>query len=164
MLIFLSVTALGAYRLYVMWSFMLYNSWGSSSDWTWDIKWCLNHAENNLAIMFACVPTLRALIVSWKSGDRRQQELRKAGPGMSGTVSLESGQKESTAEKGGLELVIVPSQANSLEPSRERSTAILSPRKTLFTYLHSAPCPSNTARNLRGESSADDINVLFRDL
>src|SRR5690349_22090448 len=40
----------------------------NDKDWTYTIIYCLNHAENNVAIIVACVPPVRGLLISWASG------------------------------------------------------------------------------------------------
>lgn len=34
-------------------------------DWTYTIRYTLHHAENNVAIMLACMPMIRTLILQW---------------------------------------------------------------------------------------------------
>jgi hypothetical protein len=57
------VTALGASKIYLTYNDRLYRSY--SNDWTYTINFCVNHAENNTAIIVACIPALRGLIMRW---------------------------------------------------------------------------------------------------
>ncbi|KAF2452373.1 hypothetical protein BDY21DRAFT_294755 [Lineolata rhizophorae] len=59
----LFVTALGAAKIYTSYRDRLFRS--SKPDWTYPIDFCVNHAENNVAIIVGCVPALRGLISRW---------------------------------------------------------------------------------------------------
>ncbi|KAK6544008.1 hypothetical protein TWF694_000722 [Orbilia ellipsospora] len=68
----LGVTAIGAVRIYLTYKERLYRE--VAIDWTWSISFCVNHLEHGMAIIFACVPSLRVLILSWlgyRDGDMR---------------------------------------------------------------------------------------------
>ena len=67
-----SVTAMAAVRLKLNFESMLYKK--SSFDWTYTIIYCLNHTENNAAIIVACIPLLRSLFPGWKSSGDPQFE------------------------------------------------------------------------------------------
>lgn len=43
------------------------------ADWTYTIRYTLHHAENNVAIMLACMPMLRTLIIHWRKTNFSQQ-------------------------------------------------------------------------------------------
>ena len=58
-----SVTAIGAVRIYLTYKERLYRK--IEVDWTWTIAFCVNHLEHGMAIIFACVPSLRVLILGW---------------------------------------------------------------------------------------------------
>ncbi|KAF3933887.1 hypothetical protein ABW19_dt0203599 [Dactylella cylindrospora] len=59
----LGVTAIGAVRIYLTYKERLYRR--VEVDWTWTIAFCVNHLEHGMAIIFACIPSLRILILSW---------------------------------------------------------------------------------------------------
>lgn len=59
------MTAIGAAKIYETYNDRLYSTF--ENDWTYNISFCINHAENNCAIVIACVPALRGLIVRWIS-------------------------------------------------------------------------------------------------
>lgn len=58
-----SVTAIGAIRIFLTYEARLYKT--PEIDWTWSIAFCVNHLEHGMAIIFACVPSLRILILGW---------------------------------------------------------------------------------------------------
>ena len=45
------------------------------SDWTYNIDYVLQHAENNLAIMLSCASTLRSLILGWVGASDEESRL-----------------------------------------------------------------------------------------
>jgi hypothetical protein len=57
---------MAAVRLKLSFQRMLYHK--TKSDWTYTIIYCLSHAENNAAIIVACIPLLRSLVPGWRSG------------------------------------------------------------------------------------------------
>ncbi|EPS42951.1 hypothetical protein H072_3035 [Dactylellina haptotyla CBS 200.50] len=59
----LGVTAIGAVRIYLTYKERLYRK--IEVDWTWTIAFCVNHLEHGMAIVFACIPSLRILILGW---------------------------------------------------------------------------------------------------
>ncbi|EGX51952.1 hypothetical protein TWF569_001775 [Orbilia oligospora] len=59
----LGVTAIGAVRIYLTYKERLYRK--PEVDWTWTIAFCVNHLEHGMAIIFACIPSLRVLILGW---------------------------------------------------------------------------------------------------
>lgn len=63
---------MAAVRLKLNFQSMLYHK--GSSDWTYTIIYCLNHAENNAAIVVACIPMLRSLVPGWTSNGDRESE------------------------------------------------------------------------------------------
>ena len=63
---------MAAVRLKLNFQSMLYHK--ASSDWTYTIIYCLNHAENNAAIIVACIPLLRSLVPSWTSSGDEESE------------------------------------------------------------------------------------------
>jgi hypothetical protein len=60
-----SVTGIGIAKIFLTYKDRLYRSY--SDDWTYSINFCVNHAENNTAIIVACIPALRGLIMRWIS-------------------------------------------------------------------------------------------------
>lgn len=67
-----SVTAIGAAKIYYTYKDRLFVS--APDDWTWDIIYTINHWENCVAIVVACIPSLRVLILRWlgkEEGDSR---------------------------------------------------------------------------------------------
>lgn len=63
---------MAAVRLKLTFQRMLYHK--TKSDWTYTIIYCLNHAENNAAIIVACIPLLRSLVPGWRlSGDKESE-------------------------------------------------------------------------------------------
>ncbi|EPS40048.1 hypothetical protein H072_6169 [Dactylellina haptotyla CBS 200.50] len=73
----LGVTAIGAAKIYYTYRDRLYVS--APDDWTWDIVFTINHWENCVAIVVACVPSLRVLILRWLG----KEENTYAGSGVS---------------------------------------------------------------------------------
>ena len=41
----------------------------AEADWTYPIDFCINHIENNVAILVACLPTYRGLFTHWTKRD-----------------------------------------------------------------------------------------------
>ena len=39
-------------------------------DWTYPIDFCINHIENNVAILVACLPTYRGLFSNWSKRNK----------------------------------------------------------------------------------------------
>ncbi|OBT89125.1 hypothetical protein VE02_01991 [Pseudogymnoascus sp. 03VT05] len=70
----LGVTAMGAIRLKLNYQGILYKN--HESDWTYTIVYCLSHAENNVAIVIACMPPLRSLILRWASNKDEEALVR----------------------------------------------------------------------------------------
>ncbi|KFZ08722.1 hypothetical protein V502_09201 [Pseudogymnoascus sp. VKM F-4520 (FW-2644)] len=70
----LGVTAMGAVRLKLNYQSILYKH--HESDWTYTIVYCLSHAENNVAIVIACMPPLRSLILRWASNKDEEALVR----------------------------------------------------------------------------------------
>ena len=67
---------MAAVRLKLNFHRMLYHE--TKSDWTYTIVYCLNHAENNAAIIVACIPLLRSLVPGWRlSGDKESETSRE---------------------------------------------------------------------------------------
>ncbi|KAF2834937.1 hypothetical protein M501DRAFT_943194 [Patellaria atrata CBS 101060] len=64
----LAVTAIGAAKIYLQYRDRLFRQY--KADWTYSIDYCISHIENNVAIMVACVPTLRGLVARWASNVR----------------------------------------------------------------------------------------------
>jgi hypothetical protein len=58
-----SVTAISAAKIYLTYLDKLYVV--AEADWTYPIDYCVNHIENNVAILVACLPTYRGLITHW---------------------------------------------------------------------------------------------------
>ncbi|KAF2873047.1 hypothetical protein BDV95DRAFT_627833 [Massariosphaeria phaeospora] len=59
----LAVTAIGAAKIYLSYRDRLYTLFGP--DWTYPIDFCINHIENNVAIIVANIPILRGLVTRW---------------------------------------------------------------------------------------------------
>lgn len=59
----LSVTAIGAAKIYLTYRDRLYSLY--KPDWTYPIDYCINHIENNVAIIVANIPILRGLVTRW---------------------------------------------------------------------------------------------------
>ncbi|ORY18869.1 hypothetical protein BCR34DRAFT_296753 [Clohesyomyces aquaticus] len=59
----LAVTAIGGAKIYLSYRDRLYTSF--KVDWTYPIDYCINHIENNVAIIVANVPILRGLVTRW---------------------------------------------------------------------------------------------------
>src|SRR5690606_35444231 len=78
----LFATALGAWRLAVSYETVLFNK--NVRDWTYNIDWCLNHAEANVAIMAACMPAVHHFFSNWVSQEKSQ---KSGGSGSNGAAS-----------------------------------------------------------------------------
>ncbi|KAJ6258796.1 hypothetical protein Dda_6850 [Drechslerella dactyloides] len=61
------VTAITAAKLYLTYQGRLFSA--PVDDWTWGITFTMNHWENCVAIVVACIPSLRALILGWLGKD-----------------------------------------------------------------------------------------------
>lgn len=62
---------MSAVRLKLNYEAMLFNK--NPNDWTYSgVIYCLTHAENNVAIIVACMPTIRSLVMSWIT--RKQED------------------------------------------------------------------------------------------
>ncbi|KAF1831100.1 hypothetical protein BDW02DRAFT_591385 [Decorospora gaudefroyi] len=59
----LAVTGIGAAKIYLSYRDRLYALY--KPDWTYQIDFCINHIENNVAIIIANVPILRGLVTRW---------------------------------------------------------------------------------------------------
>jgi len=59
----LAVTAIGAAKIYLSYRDRLYTLF--NPDWTYPIDYCINHIENNVAIIVANIPILRGLVTRW---------------------------------------------------------------------------------------------------
>lgn len=59
----LAVTAIGGAKIYLSYRDRLYNLY--VPDWTYPIDYCINHIENNVAIIVANIPILRGLVTRW---------------------------------------------------------------------------------------------------
>ncbi|KAH9864855.1 hypothetical protein IAQ61_008800 [Plenodomus lingam] len=59
----LAVTAIGAAKIYLSYRDRLFTLF--SPDWTYPIDYCINHIENNVAIIVANIPILRGLVTRW---------------------------------------------------------------------------------------------------
>ena len=59
----LAVTAIGAAKIYLSYRDRLYTLY--IPDWTYPIDYCINHIENNVAIIVANIPILRGLVTRW---------------------------------------------------------------------------------------------------
>ncbi|KAI4926316.1 hypothetical protein J4E85_006609 [Alternaria conjuncta] len=57
------VTAIGAAKIYLSYRDRLYTLF--NPDWTYPIDYCINHIENNVAIIVANIPILRGLVTRW---------------------------------------------------------------------------------------------------
>lgn len=58
-----SVTGIGAGKIYLSYRDRLYTLY--VPDWTYSIDYCINHIENNVAIIVANIPILRGLVTRW---------------------------------------------------------------------------------------------------
>ncbi|KAH7086491.1 hypothetical protein FB567DRAFT_549980 [Paraphoma chrysanthemicola] len=73
----LVVTSLSAAKIYLQYRDRL---WGQvSSDWTYNINYCISHIENNVAIILANFPILRGLVTRWVFDFRAQGPLPDRG-------------------------------------------------------------------------------------
>ncbi|EWC47878.1 hypothetical protein DRE_02760 [Drechslerella stenobrocha 248] len=63
----LGVTGIGAAKIYYTYRDRLFVS--APDDWTWDIVFTISHWENCVAIVVACIPSLRILILHWLGKD-----------------------------------------------------------------------------------------------
>jgi hypothetical protein len=59
----LAVTGIGAAKIYLTYRDRLYFLY--KPDWTYPIDFCINHIENNVAIIVANIPILRGLVTRW---------------------------------------------------------------------------------------------------
>ncbi|CAI6269036.1 unnamed protein product [Periconia digitata] len=59
----LTVTAIGGAKIYLTYRDRLYTEF--KPDWTYPIDYCINHIENNVAIIVANIPILRGLVTRW---------------------------------------------------------------------------------------------------
>ncbi|KAH7399007.1 hypothetical protein DE146DRAFT_678096 [Phaeosphaeria sp. MPI-PUGE-AT-0046c] len=59
----LAVTSIGAAKIYLTYRDRLYRLY--KPDWTYPIDFCINHIENNVAIIVANIPILRGLVTRW---------------------------------------------------------------------------------------------------
>jgi hypothetical protein len=59
----LAVTGIGAAKIYLTYRDRLYTLY--KPDWTYPIDFCINHIENNVAIIVANIPILRGLVTRW---------------------------------------------------------------------------------------------------
>jgi hypothetical protein len=59
----LAVTAIGAAKIFLSYRDRLYTIY--NPDWTYPIDYCINHIENNVAIIVANIPILRGLVTRW---------------------------------------------------------------------------------------------------
>ncbi|KFY21246.1 hypothetical protein V491_03032 [Pseudogymnoascus sp. VKM F-3775] len=64
----LAVTAISAAKIYLTYLDRLYVV--AEPDWTYPIDFCINHIENNVAILVACLPTYRGLFSNWSKRNK----------------------------------------------------------------------------------------------
>lgn len=57
------MTGIGAAKIYLSYRDRLYTLY--APDWTYPIDYCINHIENNVAIIVANIPILRGLVTRW---------------------------------------------------------------------------------------------------
>jgi hypothetical protein len=57
------VTSIGAAKIYLSYRDRLFTEF--KPDWTYPIDFCINHIENNVAIIVANIPILRGLVTRW---------------------------------------------------------------------------------------------------
>lgn len=57
------MTAIGAAKIYLSYRDRLYSEF--QVDWTYPIDYCINHIENNVAIIVANIPIMRGLVTRW---------------------------------------------------------------------------------------------------
>ncbi|KAF3046152.1 hypothetical protein E8E12_011393 [Didymella heteroderae] len=67
----LAVTGIGAAKIYLSYRDRLYTLY--VPDWTYPIDYCINHIENNVAIIVANIPILRGLVTRWVFNFRGSQ-------------------------------------------------------------------------------------------
>jgi hypothetical protein len=67
----LAVTGIGAAKIYLSYRDRLYTLY--VPDWTYPIDYCINHIENNVAIIVANIPILRGLVTRWVFNFRSEQ-------------------------------------------------------------------------------------------
>lgn len=72
----LAVTGIGAAKIYLSYRDRLFTLY--ATDWTYPIDYCINHIENNVAIIVANIPILRGLVTRWvfnfRSGEPTPQD------------------------------------------------------------------------------------------
>lgn len=98
----------------------LYVRSGDGLDWTYNISYVLQHAENNVAIILACAPPIRTLIMSWAGMYSNDEE--RGTPGQS-TVLRQRVIGESLLRTMG---VRESDEATRLDSIRERRSNSLS--------------------------------------
>ncbi|KAF2748686.1 hypothetical protein M011DRAFT_476083 [Sporormia fimetaria CBS 119925] len=59
----LVVTAISAAKIYLSYRDRIFAQ--NKIDWTYDINFCINHIENNVAIIMANIPILRGMVTQW---------------------------------------------------------------------------------------------------
>ncbi|KAI8934871.1 hypothetical protein NX059_008547 [Plenodomus lindquistii] len=59
----LAVTGIGGAKIYLSYRDRLFTLF--KPDWTYPIDYCINHIENNVAIIVANIPILRGLVTRW---------------------------------------------------------------------------------------------------
>ena len=139
----LAVTGIGSAKIYLSYRDRLYTLY--ATDWTYPIDYCINHIENNVAIIVANIPILRGLVTRWVfdfrsaktiSQDRKERPipLRKR-PNLSGTAHRK-------APKNLMMRKLLPciddfsSSLATPEPSKQRPERSLSGTFTTLAHSH----------------------------
>ncbi|KAK6540503.1 hypothetical protein TWF694_009293 [Orbilia ellipsospora] len=87
----LAVTGIGAAKIFYTYRDRLYII--STDDWTWDNAYIYSHWENFVAIVAACVPSLRVLILRWLGKEETAYENSGGSP-----IHITGGRRASSNE------------------------------------------------------------------
>jgi hypothetical protein len=133
------VTGIGAAKIYLSYRDRLYTLY--VPDWTYPIDYCINHIENNVAIIVANIPILRGLVTRWVFDFRSEKtgpQERKERP----TAQRRKSNLSGKAHRNGLMRKLLPciddfsSSLATPERSRQRPEQFsLSRTRKLSTYL-----------------------------
>ncbi|KAF3193799.1 hypothetical protein TWF225_009345 [Orbilia oligospora] len=166
----LAVTGIGAAKIYYTYRDRLYVS--ASDDWTYEIIFTINHWENCVAIVVACVPSLRVLILRWLGKEEGQSYAGSGGSPIRITggngPSASVGQTQKSARESFLAKLRPPPKRRGLydttigDQTIDLESCVVKPRfgETIMEDDHDgASCGSKTEINFYRSASVSTTDM-----
>ncbi|KAF3219626.1 hypothetical protein TWF106_007049 [Orbilia oligospora] len=165
-----NVTGIGAAKIYYTYRDRLYVS--ASDDWTYEIIFTINHWENCVAIVVACVPSLRVLILRWLGKEEGQSYAGSGGSPIRITggngPSASVGQTQKSARESFLAKLRPPPKRRGLydttigDQTIDLESCVVKPRfgETIMEDDHDgASCGSKTEINFYRSASVSTTGM-----